>query len=376
VLVTIIISGFLYNSKNYQLLFVSNDDITSSSDGDAIIISTTGHDDRQLGTVIFLAPPRHAGSYWKIDRFCLFLRAVRSVDEHLNRQFGPYPIHILLAKDYELDPDGKDGPYTKEDRALIQRWAPHSTIIFVEIYMYSEDALEPDMTVQQAKTWKDAMPPPFHHGVGYASMCRLWSGRLQQMEFLQQHYQYYMRMDDDSLMIRNAPYDPFVKMKNDNLVYVYRRDAFDTWGVKQLWKTVKPLVKVTSHTPFAIHGKPVNGRYPNAEYNGYQPYNNFHVSAVSFWSSAPWRKVWNAMNRNHLFFRHRVGDANVHAVACMVMKPEQVTIWIEFPYRHNSNDMGDEWIQQGSKDECQAAYRKYIPNQPTHQELYNMSVSK
>jgi hypothetical protein len=326
--------------------------------------SPTKPQNNYLGTVILLAPQRNANSIWDIDRFCLLLRSVRSVDQHLNRRFGPYPIHIILAKDYALDPQGKDGAYTADDRALIRKWAPMSTIIFVEINMYSQDALEPNMTMEQAKEWKNAMAFDFPHGIGYASMCRLWSGRLQQMDFLrqQQHYQYYMRMDDDSLLVEDVPFDPFVKMMEEKLLYAYRRDDFDEWGVSRLWQTTKSFINVTDTTPFVnvSRGEWNNGVYSNIEYEGEQPYNNFHVTAVSFWTTPQWMTLWEIMNDDHLFFQHRVGDANVHAIACMLMKPEQRQVWGSFPYRHNSNDMEDNWPADEWTKECQAAYAQKL----------------
>ncbi len=324
-----------------------------SSSGGMTTMTTT---EKELGTVVLLAPQRNAGTFWDVDRFCLFIRAVRSVDLYLNVKYGPYPIHVLISKDYQLDPDGKDGPYTKEDRALIRLWAPHSTITFVEVNMYSQDAFEPDVTMEQATQWKEEMPKPFFHGVGYASMCRLWSGRLQQMKFLQR-YQYYMRMDDDSLLIETPSFDPFQKMKDQQLKYVYRRTAYDHWGVAKLWEAAKPFVEITGETPF-VH---------NSEYVGMQPYNNFHITEVSFWTSPKWIELWDAINHAHVFFRYRAGDANVHAIACMLMTPRQVAMWSDFPYRHNSNDYIG-WAPPEWKQECEAAYSKHLPQRKEQQQ--------
>lgn len=124
---------------------------------------------RQLGTVVFLATQRRQGSMWNLDRFCLLMRAVRSFNNHLNVNYGPYPIHILVAKDHQFDPEHKDGPYTARDRALIRAWAPNSTIHFVEVNMYSEDALEPNMDVKQAQKWKETQSSSYAHGIGYAA---------------------------------------------------------------------------------------------------------------------------------------------------------------------------------------------------------------
>ena len=84
-----------------------------------------------LGAIVLLAPQRNEGSIWATDRFCLLLRAIRSVDQHLNARFGPYPIFLLVSRDYEFDPSGNDAPYTDDDRAVPRKWAPHSNLIFV-----------------------------------------------------------------------------------------------------------------------------------------------------------------------------------------------------------------------------------------------------
>ena len=135
--------------------------------------------DDELGAVVFLAPQRNEGSLWNIDRFCMLLRAVRSVDRYLNTKYGPYPIYILVAKDHELDPRHKDGIYKPNDRALIRSWAPHSKIHFVEIYLYSQEALEPGTTRDQIMNWRINGTDGAVTGrdLGYTSMSRLWSGR-------------------------------------------------------------------------------------------------------------------------------------------------------------------------------------------------------
>ena len=58
------------------------------------------------------------------------------------------------------------------------------------------------------------------------------------------------------------------------------------------------------------------------------------------------------MDANHLFFKHRVGDANVHAMALMMIGDGKSEQWFEFPYAHNSNDMGNQWGTREWKAEC------------------------
>ena len=308
-----------------------------------------------LGCFVLLAPQRTMDTWWNdITRFCLLMRAVRSIDQHVNAHYGPYPIIILVAKDWHLDPKQRDGEYTASDRALIQSWAPvsnnnnnHSSmVIFQEINMYSKDALEPNTNRELILKWReggDGSVPG--RDLGYTSMCRLWSGRLQNMEFMQQ-YKYYMRMDDDSLLIETVPEDPFLRMERDQLTYMWMRDAVDLWGIHQLWNISRPHLTLRTDTPFVD---------TTMGYNGAQPYNNFHISLVAFWTSPEWMAIWNDLNHEHAFFKYRVGDANVHAIAIMTLQKNQFQRWREIPYRHNTNDMGVAWAPKEWRLECEDA---------------------
>jgi len=310
---------------------------------------------KATGAVVFLAPQRNEWGWgFGMDRFCMLMRAVRSVDLHLNTHHGPYPIYILVAKDHALDPKRKDAAYTKNDRSLIRSWAPHSTIHFVEINMYSGEALEPGTTREQILDWRKNGTDGAVRGrdLGYQSMCRLWSGRLQNMKFLDQH-KYYLRMDDDSLLLEALQDDPFQTMQEKNLSYAFRRPAHEKWGIDQLWKVSKPHLNLSKKRLPFLSGKP-----GKQTYTGSQPYNNFHVATVEFWRSPRWMRLWEEMNDNHLFFKFRVGDANVHAIAimAMMMEDKKYERWEKFPYAHNSNDMRGWGKDRGWAAECEAAY--------------------
>jgi alpha 1,2-mannosyltransferase len=277
----------------------------------------------------------------------MLMHAIRSVDRHLNQHYGPYPIHVLIPKDYDKYPDKNnkaDAPYTEDDRALIRSWAPHSQVIFQEVNLYSGDALEPGTTPDQAMEWRKENESQNGHDYGYASMCRLWSGRLQQMEFIRE-YKYYMRMDDDSILTKRLPFDPFVEMRRKNLMYVWKRESFEEWGIEQLAEVANRHIKMTEDTPFTYDG----------QYGGEEPYNNFHVSSLSFWNSPRWNAFFNDMDQQHLFFKHRVGDANVHAMTVMMMEPNQFESWRKFPYAHNTNDLGTDYAPKEWKQECEVA---------------------
>jgi hypothetical protein len=309
-----------------------------------------------------------------IDRFCLLLRAIRSFDLHVNRHYGPYPIHVLLATDHDKDDMNMDAPYTEADRALLRSWAPHSKIVFVNVTLYAgDDARSPGVTDELVQQYRERQRernelPPVR--IGYAGMCRLWSFRLQNMEFLTP-YRYYMRMDDDSILVDKPSFDPFLRMQRQDLQYAWRRNAHDLKGVSELWSVAQPFLteSISRVSPFGKALPGLGGSYSATTVfqTGLSPYNNFHVSAVNFWRSQPWKGLMEEVDRQHIFYSAKLGDATAHAMATMLMKPGTYEMWPEFPYRHNTNDMGHEFHKEEYKQECKQAYINTGITVPTYE---------
>ena len=81
-------------------------------------------------------------------------RALKTVDTELNRDFGPYPVFVLVSSDPEHDPSGLDAVYSDSDRKLLtQDLSSRTTVSFIEIPMYSGRALESNMTMEQFDRW-------------------------------------------------------------------------------------------------------------------------------------------------------------------------------------------------------------------------------
>lgn len=203
--------------------------------------------ENNLGTIVVLAPPRNKGFQTNPDifgpRFCLFLHMIQSVDMYLNQVFNTsYPIFVLLSNDPWSDPIHEDSIYTEEDLELIQKWAGSTPVEFIKINMYSKDGVminnenekfqnitkndeggdikkREELRLEQLERWiagEDSGTPG--RPLGYRSMCRLWSGRVQSMSFLDP-YKYYMRLDDDSYFTSPLDNDPFLEMEKDGITY-------------------------------------------------------------------------------------------------------------------------------------------------------------
>lgn len=297
--------------------------------------------------VVVQAPPRNKGfkgytgfGTW-CSRFCLFLHMIRSVDENLNKALRAfYPIYVLLSSDPEADPSGDDSIYTTTDRSLIRSWAPNSKVEFQEIKMYTADALPPYTSVSQVNRWAVGLDGGVGgRPLGYRSMCRLWSGRLQNMAFLDK-YDYYMRLDDDSFFVDKLTYDPFQMMNIESLDYLLNRRSDDAWGVAQLKKTI------------AKHGV----------YSGstMSPYTNFHVARLSIFRTDAFKRLWIDLDADRIFMKHRVGDALLHsALLELYVRNESIKTDPMLPYAHNSNDFAgyppDHWQADCDRDQVQSS---------------------
>lgn len=299
--------------------------------------STDHHGSRQMGAVVILAPKRRAGSLWG-SRFCLMAGAIRSFDRHVNCRFGAYkyPIYVMVAADPEMDDDPgvQDMPYTHEDKQGLLATLQCSQVIFVEIPMYSGDALEPNVSNAQVKRWVDGKDGGIAgQRLGYRSMCRLYGGRVQRLPFLSGHT-YLMRLDDDSYITSRVPFDPFEEMKEKDLMYSYKKKQRDNWGIKEMWELALPFVDPQLMTD---RGMLLS---LNSRYTGTQPYNNFHVSRRDMWSDPKLLQYAHVVDKASGYFKYRFGDANIHAIVLgIVNQPGRaVALWSNFPYVHNGND--------------------------------------
>eukprot|EP00038_Savillea_parva_P028550 m.65731 g.65731 ORF g.65731 m.65731 type:complete len:339 (+) comp8312_c1_seq1:184-1200(+) len=273
--------------------------------------------------VVLTAPPRMKGEpgpytqgSWG-PRLCLFLHAIHSVDVHLNQALNThYPIFVIVASDHHLDPD--DGPYTAQDRALIRSWAPHSNVTFVAVEFYSGRALPVGVTPDHVARWNQGLDGGVKgRPIGYRSMCRLWSGRLQRMDFLD-GFDMYMRLDDDSFFTADVPRDPFVALNDANADYGYIRKSPDPHGIDALRALVQP------------------DRLPRSTTNAI--YTNFHIARVAVFRSGKFQRLWHKAEKARVFMKHRVGDALWHQMLVDIGLVAKATVMKWVPYAHNVND--------------------------------------
>lgn len=280
---------------------------------------------RKLGIMVVLAPPKTAWAF-KCPRFELLRHALQSFDKKVNQGLKTkYPALILHEN------------YTEEDKASLREVVSEAT----QLQFRSVDLGPPvGITQEQLAEWIPKKPGT--KTVGYRRMCREWSGPFQNFKELDA-YEYYMRMDDDSLWAGQLPFDPFVRMKERNLTYAYRVGFHDPSSRKSVWQCTKTFFKnrkmpldVLKHYGWLGNMKGI----ADEEYNGMAPYNNFHVSRVDFWRSKEWTQYFQSIDKESGgFMRYIMGDANVHAMAIGIfMKKKDIKLFPDLPIKHNKNE--------------------------------------
>ena len=211
---------------------------------------------------------------------------------------------------------------------------------FIEIYK--------DITFHKLDSFRDNALPYNKSNCkcskGYMTMCRFFSGILQQHEALQ-CYEHYIRMDDDSFLI-----EPFIDI--DTFLYPWHSGnsdyVFRTLFKDNAEKINKPNGLFNFTNQFCLQYKlPIHKLIPdlikiqflyNDMYTGLAPYNNFHYSSLKLWKHPVIKHYIKIIIDNNFIHKHGWMDANIHAMIIFILAPligMKVQNITNFGYRHN-----------------------------------------
>lgn len=220
----------------------------------------------------------------------------------------------------------------------------------IDIFLFHEDFTEKDLIDLPSVTlaaqinlsgFEQFYNPSVRRSYGYFSMCRFFSGVMQNLPCLQ-NYTHYIRMDDDSFFLQ-----PYIGVsaidRMMNYDYVYRSEFVESVDQQSLYDFTLAFLRKTAHSPpFTINRViqslidrkiVVNGRY-----GGFAPYNNFHVSSLRLWRHPFVLRYITEIERIQGIYRYGWLDANIHAMIVFLLGPligTRVTTDTNFGYRHN-----------------------------------------
>jgi FkbM family methyltransferase len=161
---------------------------------------------------------------------------------------------------------------------------------------------------------------PYRHNIGYRHMCRFFSGLIYQYPVLK-GYDWYWRLDTDSLITDKVNYDLFSYMEKKGYVYGYRVIVPEAQEVViGLWEAVKKYIQENNIRPEFLRKFLKNG-----EWNRNMYYTNFEISRFDFWRSDKYTRFFNYLDEAGGIYKQRWGDAPIHTFAVSMFLPERKT---------------------------------------------------
>eukprot|EP00727_Mastigamoeba_balamuthi_P009890 m51a1_g5523 hypothetical protein (433) ;mRNA; r:422764-424240 len=222
--------------------------------------------------------------------------------------------------------------YAPEDFPKVAEAAPELTLFFVKIDLRLMNP--PNTTLEQAKRWVKGLDGGIKgRTVGYRWMCRFFSGAMQAtVSTLFPRATYYLRLDDDSFIESQLDVDPLSAAEQKNRSYVYRSLSVDQWGGSQFVDLFRRFIE-DNYPELMPRLQTPNANIVTRSFS--VPYNNYHISRLSFWQSKLIRSMLYTADQAHSFMKYRWGDATIHGIVILILPPSEVEQVSYFAYRHN-----------------------------------------
>ena len=160
--------------------------------------------------------------------------------------------------------------------------------------------------------------------IGYRHMCRFFSGEMyKHPEIIK--YDYYMRLDTDSLINSKIPYDIFRQFEQNGYYYGYPKlDKDHPKVVQGLWASSKQY-KID---------KKIQGNIP--PYLG-MFYTNFEIGYIPWFLKSGYMKYYDYLDKQGGIYTRRWGDTPIKYIGInMLMKNEHIHHVTCFDYRHGT----------------------------------------
>ena len=167
--------------------------------------------------------------------------------------------------------------------------------------------------------------------LGYRHMCawfgiRIWNFFRDMNAELGTHYQYILRIDEDSFIFSPINYDIFEYMNQSGFVYGFRLCAYEL-GYNRF---IRPWFR-------QWHNKANPKREITDDLCGM--YNNFFVADIEFFHSQPVQKYLKSLDRQGFIYRKRYGDLMIHTSAVYAFaNSSQIHRFLDFTYQHLSTE--------------------------------------
>ena len=177
------------------------------------------------------------------------------------------------------------------------------------------------ITEEALRKWIAARPG--FQGRGYRIMCRFWAGLVWRLASMEQ-YDFYWRLDTDSVFLTPIQVDPFVRMVVGGCEYGYNRIKGENPHVSMgLFEAYERWVAIERGRPDFMNVNEVSAVrgffVDNGAYNRTMFYNNFELGSFALKRSRVYQSLFEYVDGTEPFgiFQYRWGDAPIHTLGVM-----------------------------------------------------------
>ncbi|KAI5191369.1 alpha 1,2-mannosyltransferase [Nematocida sp. AWRm77] len=178
----------------------------------------------------------------------------------------------------------------------------------------------------------------------YRHMCRFFSGFFYRHPLVQK-YEYYWRVEPDTVLECDVEYDVFEFMKKNKKKYGFVITLHEYVStIPSLWKSVKRFISDYNTTYkkgklWALQESGNLHRFITDEvfenYNLCHFWSNFEIGDFSFFRNPKYQMYFDYLDRTGGFFYERWGDAPVHSIAVsLFLKRSEVHFFDDIGYTH------------------------------------------
>jgi len=245
-----------------------------------------------------------------------------------------YPIIILHEGDYDDD--------AKKEIILGIRSDYRYLLSFCEIDK-DDFTIPNNIDLERVSKIVSLKPVPYWRNLKYRMMCNFWMNHIYKYT---KDYEYFMRLDDDSIIEEPICLDLFKHMYEKQLIYVSNFVHIDcglcNYGMKDLFKTIFPDSKeidklfISSKLPMKtdVFEKfnqilQLNKLEPSqTDINTDMPimyYNNFFITKTDFWQRNDVKNVIQKINDHGGIFYYRYGDAPLQTLIVSLLNPQGIS---------------------------------------------------
>ncbi|PAA67564.1 hypothetical protein BOX15_Mlig021855g1 [Macrostomum lignano] len=229
---------------------------------------------------------------------------------NFNNQFG-YPVILFHEADFQ--------PYLAAVRSTgFNPLLNLSSIFFQQV----------DMSVPSSYIAEFGQPPKKGCGaknsIGYRSMCR-FQAKLIYEEPMMRHFDYQLRLDDDSVLEKPISFDLFAALRDARCSYGYVQTILDSCA-HNTFQVAADYMRMRAISPTFFDRLKRNEVF----------FNNFEVSSLKVWRSQQYRDFLEHVDSLGGFYTHRWGDAPIKTMALSMIVPEtEICKFNNVTYKHH-----------------------------------------